>query len=288
MKFLYSCMVALSLFGWCQPAWAYLRSFGEIVAVGCRDTDPSQLVIVLHGGQWGGAVSSDGGKTWLGKEEYWSPPALQPLPRDGTIQFLCIEKNLLLKSTDAGRSWINISPWPALRKELADNIEKWKRRFYLDYGKWLPEDEAWPLVFGASGLLYCVCGVLVCRRSQEAWVVPVITSIAGYALIGTALFAVHSYVIWIFRIQWQDQHTQGAPTHYPLWPAGVALHLMGNAWIAPLTAAFCFPAVPLFYQSVGSDSSSRSGRPITGLGMVLVVAFVAFLGVGIRFGTGWE
>ena len=189
MKPLYCCLVALSLFGWCQPAWAYLRSFGEISVVGCRDGDFSNLVIVLSGSQWGGAVSSDGGKTWSGKEAYWSPPALQPLPRDGTIQFLCIEKDLLLKSTDAGKSWANISPWPALRKEHGDNIEKWKRRFYSDYGKWLPEDEAWPMVFGDSALLYCACAVQWCRRSRRAWLTPVVASTVAYALMATALLA---------------------------------------------------------------------------------------------------
>ena len=185
-------------------------------------------------------------------------------------------------------SWTNISPWPALRKELGDNIEKWKRRFYSDYGKWLPEDEAWPMVFGTSALLYCVCGVLLCRRSQKAWVVPVVTSIAGYALIGTALLAVHFIEIRIFRIQWQEQYTQGAPIRFPLWPAGVALHLMGNAAMAPLTAALCFPAVPLFYQSAGWDSSSRWGRRITILGVVLLVAFVSFVGIGLSLGIGQE
>jgi hypothetical protein len=107
-------------------------------------------------------------------------------------------------------------------------------------------------------------------------------------LIGTALLAVHSIEIWLFRIQWQEQYTHGAPIHFPRWPAGVALHLIGNSSIAPLTAALCFPAVPLFHQSVGWDSFSRWGGRVTIFGVISLVAFVAFVSFGIFFGTGWE
>jgi hypothetical protein len=289
MKRFYYCLMAINLLGCFLPAWASLRTLGEISEAGYRDADLSQLVILLEGCEWDGVVSHDGGKTWVVTRKEQLSAALTPLPLEGTVQFRKLAKGLVLKSTDAGTTWIDISPWPFLRKAIRDSVDAEKQRFLKKFGKWLPNDLTWSLSYGLSALLFCVVSARCCHRCHGVWVSALVSSLVSYLLIGTCLFAIHQFAIWTFNDQWNyryDHWDNGI--HFPLWPAGIALHLLGNNWLAPISAALCFPAVPLFNQAVTQNPESRWQKRTSLIGTFLVVGFVAFVFLAILFGRGWD
>jgi hypothetical protein len=264
MRLLAPIALAIWLLFFPGEAWARLRLLGQIKTVGLASENPLDVAIVLEACEWDGVASSDGGRTWRvvpqtqGAVQKTQPPKpLYPLPEEGRIRYRFVttpapgsifgKPQRLFLSEDAGATWTDVSPWRFLGNVIHSGVEADRQRFLLHYGPLLPQDTAWPWVFGATAAALLGIGGWCCRRLRGQCPKPVIRSAMAYVLTGLALFFLHWLLIaYLCTYQWHSFYAHWeSGVMYPLWARGVFLHLTGNARLAPLMAAALFPSTAL-------------------------------------------
>lgn len=273
-----------------STAWGSLRTLGTMGEVGLLDSNALHLVVVLTNSTWGGLISRDGGRSWRIAEpgELTGKPA--PLPADGDVRYHVVGREGLCRSDDSGATWSDASPWSSLRRKINEDVQAEQQAFQVRYRHWLPDDEDWWLVFGSTALLLTGLGTWRARKFRRDWLAPTAQSLAAYCLMGVGLFAAHQFEIgYLAQEQWAYRvgHGDGG-VNWPLWPLGWFLHLTGNDWLAPITAAVCFSLTALWSGVRASQSDTGHGRlgtlvatvPACALTVLLILSFVPGVGRG--------
>ena len=134
-----------------MTAWGRLRTLGRIETVGLASENALDVRVVLEGCEWDAVASSDGGRTWRLNERAQLPRTLLQLPAQGEMRYQIVDNSLLLRSDDSGATWSDVSPWRFLDLAVRKDVEAEKKRFFVRYGHWLPQSEAWPFAFAGAG-----------------------------------------------------------------------------------------------------------------------------------------
>ena len=280
-------IVLLCLFA-TLPASARLRTLGTIDQVGLSDDDPNHIVVVLRECEWDAVKSTDGGTTWHTGKRDTLPAVLKPLPATGAVCYRWAG-DCLIRSSDAGTSWCDVSPWRFLRRMIGEDVEREKERFLVQFGVWLPADRgpAWVPSFVVSALCLLAALCIFQARFGLPWVQRALVSSCLYVLIGGALFAIGAhysrlmcYEQWLYR---QSHWDNGI--WFPRWPLGILLHLTCDPWLAPVAVLICFPLTPLF--PVSAQGRSRTQRRVRLLLVAAACLFVLFIPLAMVFGKGW-
>ncbi len=199
-----------------NPVHGALRWLGNITTVGQTDTNPLHLAIILDQGEHDAVLSLDGGNTWRLAKQSELPPKLNPLPKEGGIQYILANEHLLLRSDDGGKSWQNVSPWEYLRQLVHSEVDAKKVAFLTKYESDLPDDSSWPLVFGVTALAFAFFGAGIMFRRRQDWPVLFLHSLAVLFFTGVTLCALDIFYTNFLRYdQWENllAHTGPLPIH---------------------------------------------------------------------------
>jgi hypothetical protein len=256
-----------------------------IEKAGQMDGNPLHVGVVLQG-EWRGAVTGDGGRSWQAAEPAQLTNNLASLATNGVMRYLVADTNLLLRSDDEGRTWINVSPWIDLKRKERDELESEKKRFKIRYGHWLRKDESWPLSFAVSAVVLVGLAGWRYSKSGKGWIAPALISLAAYCLLGGALFGFNLAIYVTYNsIQWESPDG----VLIPLWPLGMMMQLTGNVWLAPLAAAICFPMTSLWSCLMFTRATPHRNRIWLFVGAVLSTGLILWIIAvsALRIGHGW-
>lgn len=270
------------------PVAAHIDTLGEITKVGLWDDNPLHVALLMEGG---GDVrpemtltSQDGGITWKISDAALPPEKMRPLPQEGQVQYRIawfpesenvkpVNGSTLIRSTDGGQNWTDISPWKFLRGQLRDKIEKRKAKYLAQYGLWLPDNENWLLVFSVSASFLLLVGGWVVWRQKQAVLSLLLLSCICCLMGGAAFFSMHAFYLWLFEMeQWEGMlvWTSGW-IDAPRWPLGLVMQLTGNVWLAPLAAMVCLCVSPLNFALATALPRWRKTLHVGGLAVAIVI-----------------
>jgi len=277
-----ACVLSLSL-----PAMAKLRGYPAIESIGLMDENPLHIAVVFGNGD---ALSSDnGGSIWKKIKKDDLPAKLPSLPSSGEVRYQTAG-DTVVRSEDLGKTWLDVSPWRFFRMETLHAIEKTREAYKEKFSIWLPDYRYWPVSFLSTSLALLILNALVLWRVSEAWLTPLLLSMASCLLLGVLLWAFSFFTIDTLEWrQWRGGEIGSwDSTFYPRWPLGVLLLLCGSVKWAPLTAALCLPLTPIF--NIKTPNESPRIRVLKLAWSIATLAFIAFIPAALYYGRGdyWD